>query len=137
MCVPAYQTLIITPECASIPSPVEFPAITDRVFEETHSGEITLDALSAIDTNLYEVATVELLSGRLDDFGTLGGVPYQNNTPCVPGPGEISEAMSGPVNFTLSGNNVVIPWTAESDPTCAGGKTGIVDMIFTVTYQMK
>lgn len=129
--------------CGPLPSPVTVTGITDRPPGLTsHSGTVSITIPFADNDPCFEINKVEILRrSRIDDFGTVGGVSFANNTPCSsPGSGDGVVTIVGAdtilTNYTFTGTTVNIPWSAQSDTNC-GPPTGLVNAAFRVTFQLK
>lgn len=70
--------------------------------------------------------SADFAGSKIDDFGIIGGVIFDNNTPCsADADGEVTTVLDDTdVAVTIVANKINVAWSAASDSVC-GGPTGL------------
>ena len=114
-----------TDKCSSCCCEEQVKTFTDRVDgpETVRRGTVYSDDFNAGCLTLLN-ARAEVLSGLIDDYGTIGGVYFNTAVPCT----QITR-ITVPTKLTVIsvvGNRIAVNWEAK-DNRC-GGRTGIVNL---------
>ena len=105
--------------CCAVP-PSQTKAVRDRVNLMYHSGNVQSDVFPASYLECFVPKCKVLAGSQIDDFGIIGGVTFDNNTPCSDeADGEVTTVLADTdVAVTIVANKINVAWSAESDSVC-------------------
>jgi hypothetical protein len=110
--------------CIALPAP-ETLAVQDLIAATSHSGNVQSAEFPAWYLECFVPKCKILTGSKIDDFGTIGGVLFQNNVSCSPGPGRVTNVGADTeVAVTVVANKINVAWSATSDAAC-GPPTGL------------